>query len=202
MKRLDSFLASKETTPYIERQPSVGVAIQLDDASFTWQPGTLDAPSSSPTLSSLTLTIPQGSLVAIVGSVGSGKSSLLSALLGQMVKVSGRVQLAGGEQSTIGYVPQQAWIQQGSVRENILFGQPYDETRYEKVLSACALQADLISLPAGDATEIGERGANLSGGQKQRLGIARACYSQADLFLFDDSLSAGKRHFLFKIFFM
>ncbi len=94
----------------------------------------------------------------------------------------------------VAYVSQTPWIQNATLRENILFGRPFDSLRYEETLSACALHADLAVLVAGDATEIGERGINLSGGQKQRITVARALYSDADLFIFDDPLSAVDVH--------
>ena len=96
------------------------------------------------------------------------------------------VQLNG----SVSYVEQQAWIQNMTLRDNVLFGQPYEEGRYREVLEACALDADLAQLPSGDKTEVGERGVTLSGGQKARLALARACYSTAHIFLLDDILSA------------
>ena len=92
------------------------------------------------------------------------------------------------------YVPQQAWIQNTSLKNNILFGKDFDQNLYQRVIKCCALKPDLDILPGGDETEIGEKGINLSGGQKQRVSLARACYSSADLFLFDDPLSAGLSH--------
>lgn len=120
------------------------------------------------------------------GSVGCGKSSLCSALLGEMVKHNGAVFVG----ARVAYCSQQPWIQNLTVRDNILFGLLYDRNKYEKVLDACALTADLASLPAGDSTEIGERGMNLSGGQKARIALARACYSDASVYLLDSPLSA------------
>ena len=135
--------------------------------------------------------VEKGSLTAVVGMVGSGKSSLMSALLGDMVKESdSRVNTLG----QIAYVPQQAWMRNAKLRENILFGRGKDSDMYERVLHACALTADLKILPGGDETEIGEKGINLSGGQKQRISLARACYSDADLYLLDDPLSAVDAH--------
>uniref|UniRef100_A0AAQ4P7R6 Multidrug resistance-associated protein 1 n=1 Tax=Gasterosteus aculeatus aculeatus TaxID=481459 RepID=A0AAQ4P7R6_GASAC len=136
----------------------------------------------------LNVCIPEGSLVAVVGHVGSGKSSLLSALLGEMDKLEGSV--AG----SVAYVPQQAWIQNATLRENIMFGQESREAWYQRVVEACALQPDLEILPAGDETEIGEKGVNLSGGQKQRVSLARAVYCERDVYLLDDPLSAVDAH--------
>ena len=104
-----------------------------------------------------------------MGTVGSGKSSLVSSILGELEKRSGRVNVNG----SIAYVPQQAWMQNASVKENILFGKMANSKLYEKVIDACALRSDLKILPGGDSTEIGEKGINLSGGQKQRVSLAR-----------------------------
>ncbi|KAM4733129.1 LOW QUALITY PROTEIN: ATP-binding cassette sub-family C member 5 [Anableps anableps] len=138
------------------------------------------------TLHRINLRIKRGSLVGICGSVGSGKSSLLSALLGQMTLVEGRVAAFGG----FAYVSQHAWILNDSLKENILFGNEFDSDRYSAVLEACCLLPDLAELPYGDMTEIGERGANLSGGQRQRVSLARALYSERPILLLDDPLSA------------
>ncbi|KAG9062305.1 Multidrug resistance-associated protein 1 [Linnemannia hyalina] len=143
-----------------------------------------------PTLQSIQLTVPQGSLTAIVGRVGQGKSSLLSAMIGDMYKLKGQVELCG----LVAYVPQQAWICNATLKDNILFGNEYDEAKYRHVLFACGLEPDIAMLPGGDMTEIGERGINLSGGQKQRVSLARAAYDDADIYLLDDPLSAVDAH--------
>ena len=119
----------------------------MEKASFVW------AKDEAPTLKDVNLEIKQGKLVAVVGQVGAGKTSLVSAILGEMEKVSGSVNTVG----TMAYVPQQAWIQNCSLRDNILFSKDYDETAYNKIVSACALKADLAMLPGGDTTEIGEK---------------------------------------------
>uniref|UniRef100_A0A674NHV4 Multidrug resistance-associated protein 1 n=1 Tax=Takifugu rubripes TaxID=31033 RepID=A0A674NHV4_TAKRU len=138
----------------------------------------------------LNVCIPEGSLVAVVGPVGSGKSSLLSALLGEMDKLEGTVVVQG----LVAFVPQQAWIQNSTFKENIVFGQELRETWYHSVVEACALKPDLEILPAGDQTEIGEKGVNLSGGQKQRVSLARAIYCDRAVYLLDDPLSAVDAH--------
>uniref|UniRef100_A0A8C5JT10 ABC-type glutathione-S-conjugate transporter n=1 Tax=Junco hyemalis TaxID=40217 RepID=A0A8C5JT10_JUNHY len=138
----------------------------------------------------VTLDITPGSLVAVVGPVGSGKSSLVSAMLGEMENIKGHINIQG----SLAYVPQQAWIQNATLKDNIIFGSEVDEARYQQVLKACALLPDLELLPAGDQTEIGEKGINLSGGQKQRVSLARAVYSDADIYVLDDPLSAVDAH--------
>ncbi|XP_048461942.1 ATP-binding cassette sub-family C member 12 [Rhincodon typus] len=142
------------------------------------------------TLHNISFSLEKGSLLGVCGNVGSGKSSLISALLGQMVLHNGVVAING----SLAFVSQQAWIFHGSVRENILFGKTYDEERYKKVIEVCSLEQDLKILPFGDFTEIGERGINLSGGQKQRISIARAVYSDQEVYLLDDPLSAVDAH--------
>ncbi|KAF8364170.1 hypothetical protein PRIPAC_91093 [Pristionchus pacificus] len=133
---------------------------------------------------------PRGAFVAVVGAVGSGKSTFLSAMLGDLNILKGDITVTG----RLAYVPQQAWIQNLSVRDNITFGKPFVREWYEKVVSACALAPDLAILPDGDATEIGEKGINLSGGQKARVSLARAVYQQDDVYLLDDPLSAVDAH--------
>ncbi|KAI6041615.1 ABC protein [Pisolithus marmoratus] len=136
------------------------------------------------------LVIPRGCLAAIVGPIGSGKSSLLQGIIGEMRKVSGHVSVGG----RVAYCSQTAWIQNATLRENVLFGQPFDEKRYWRVIELSCLLPDLELLPDGDLTEIGERGINLSGGQKQRVNIARALYFNSDIVIFDDPLSAVDAH--------
>uniref|UniRef100_A0A8C4M9Q0 ATP-binding cassette sub-family C member 5 n=1 Tax=Equus asinus asinus TaxID=83772 RepID=A0A8C4M9Q0_EQUAS len=132
----------------------------------------------------------QGKLVGICGSVGSGKTSLISAILGQMTLLEGSIAVSG----TFAYVAQQAWILNATLRDNILFGKEFDEERYNSVLNSCCLRPDLAILPNSDLTEIGERGANLSGGQRQRISLARALYSDRDIYILDDPLSALDAH--------
>jgi len=141
-------------------------------------------------LHNMNFSIGRNELVAVIGGVGSGKSSLLAALAGDMRKTRGEVTMGANR----AFCPQYAWIQNATVRENILFGKDLDRKWYQQVIEACALQPDLDMLPQGDATEIGERGITVSGGQKQRLNIARAIYFDADLIIMDDPLSAVDAH--------
>ncbi|XP_055268800.1 ATP-binding cassette sub-family C member 11 isoform X2 [Moschus berezovskii] len=143
-----------------------------------------------PELHKINLVVSKGTMLGVCGNTGSGKSSLLSAILGQMHLLEGSV----GVHGSLAYVPQQAWIIKGSVRENILMGSQYDKAWYLQVLHCCSLNHDLEILPFGDMTEIGERGINLSGGQKQRISLARAIYSDRELYLLDDPLSAVDAH--------
>ena len=142
------------------------------------------------TLSRINLQARAGQLVSVVGAVGSGKSSLLSALLGDMRCCFGNVAVYG----SIAYAAQVAFIQNSTLKENIVYGNPYDEALYQDTLRMCALLPDIKVLPAGHDTEIGERGINLSGGQKARVGLARAVYANADIYLLDDPLSAVDAH--------
>lgn len=143
------------------------------------------------TLRQVSLTVRPGELCAVVGGVAAGKSSLLLAALGEMPaapNTASEPPLQPG--ARVAYVPQSAWVVNASLWENVVMGRPWDAARYKRVLHACCLDADVETLPAGDATEIGERGVTLSGGQKQRVGLARACYTAADVYLLDDVLSA------------
>ncbi|CAI9103406.1 OLC1v1001875C1 [Oldenlandia corymbosa var. corymbosa] len=160
-------------------------SIEINSGKFSWENDSRNA-----TLDEINLKVTRGMKVAICGLVGSGKSSLLSCILGEMSKQSGIVNISG----TNAYVAQSPWILNGHVRENILFGSPYDSDRYLRTVEACALRKDFELFPAGDLTEIGERGINMSGGQKQRIQIARAVYQDADIYLLDDPFSAVDAH--------
>ncbi|KAM4634684.1 multidrug resistance-associated protein 1 [Polymixia lowei] len=187
MKRLRVFLSHEELQEdSVERRAIAGSpdSIYIVDGVFSW------SRTETPTLKRLNVHIPEGSLVAVVGHVGSGKSSLLSALLGEMEKLEGNVAVKG----SVAYVPQQAWIQNATLKDNIVFGQERKESWYHRVVEACALLPDLEILPAGDSTEIGEKGVNLSGGQKQRVSLARAVYCNCAVYLLDDPLSAVDAH--------
>ncbi|KAF9484351.1 ABC transporter [Pholiota conissans] len=147
-------------------------------------------------ITDVTMNVPRGQLVAIVGSVGSGKTSLLQGLIGEMRKTTGSVTFGG----SVGYCPQSAWIQarfflfNATIRENICFGRPFEEARYWDAVRAACLEPDLEMLPHADLTEVGEKGISLSGGQKQRLNICRAIYCDTDIQIFDDPLSALDAH--------
>ncbi|XP_040591287.1 ATP-binding cassette sub-family C member 12 isoform X2 [Mesocricetus auratus] len=150
----------------------------------------LQSGSPKSVLHNISFVVRKGKVLGICGNVGSGKSSLISALLGQMQLQKGVVAVNG----PLAYVSQQAWIFHGNVRENILFGEKYNHQRYQHTVHVCGLQKDLSSLPYGDLTEIGERGVNLSGGQRQRISLARAVYANRQLYLLDDPLSAVDAH--------
>ncbi|XP_051631069.1 multidrug resistance-associated protein 1 isoform X6 [Manacus candei] len=197
LKRLRVFLSHEELDPdSIIRGPMPEDPVKAEDkflaegcivvknATFSW------SKTDSPLLNSINFTVPEGSLVAVVGQVGCGKSSLLSALLGEMDKKEGYVVVKG----SVAYVPQQAWVQNATLEDNIIFGREMNESRYKRVIEVCALLPDIEILPSGDKTEIGEKGVNLSGGQKQRVSLARAVYCNADVYLLDDPLSAVDAH--------
>ncbi|KAI1286825.1 Multidrug resistance-associated protein 1 [Halotydeus destructor] len=179
-KRLTMFLNEDEYLPEDGGDKQNDKAIEMTGCSFSW------SEAGSKALHDINLTIKAGSLTAIIGSVASGKSSLASAILGDMRKLEGTLKINGD----LAYVPQTSWIQNATVKKNITFTSPLETDKYAKILSACALEDDLRILPAGDETEIGERGINLSGGQKQRVSLARAVYSDRDIYLLDDTLSA------------
>ncbi|KAJ3282252.1 Multidrug resistance-associated protein 9, partial [Blyttiomyces sp. JEL0837] len=141
-------------------------------------------------LANVNLSIRRGTLTVIVGKVGSGKSSLLSAIIGDMTRTNGSVDIFG----TVGLTPQTAWLQHATLRDNILFGKEYNQDKYHAVIKACALARDLTLLPDGDMSEIGEKGVNLSGGQAARVNLARTIYADPDLMLLDDPLAAVDSH--------
>jgi len=160
-------------------------SVRIRDACFTW-----DKSSERRALENINFSAHKGELACIVGRVGSGKSSLLQAVLGDLWKINGEVLLRG----KTAYVPQSAWVMNASVRENIVFGHRWDPHFYDRTVNACALRDDFAQLPDGDQTEVGERGISLSGGQKARLTLARAVYARADIYLLDDCLSAVDPH--------
>lgn len=159
-----------------------------NDTYFSNSSDSSSAQAQFPGLIDVNLSIKKEEFVIITGVIGSGKSSLLSALAGFMkLNNPERAKLHIKEDLLLCATP---WIQNATVRANILFGKPYEPAHYRRVLHACALEEDIAILPAGDHTEIGERGITLSGGQKARINLARACYSHAEIFLFDDVISA------------
>ncbi|XP_078288563.1 ATP-binding cassette sub-family C member 4 isoform X2 [Panthera onca] len=182
IRRIKNFLLLDEIPQRTPQPPSDGkMIVHVQDFTAFW-----DKASETPTLQGLSFTVRPGELLAVVGPVGAGKSSLLSALLGELPRSQGLVSVHG----KIAYVSQQPWVFAGTVRSNILFGKKYEKERYEKVIKACALRKDLQLLEDGDLTVIGDRGATLSGGQKARVNLARAVYQDADVYLLDDPLSA------------
>ncbi|XP_037672360.1 ATP-binding cassette sub-family C member 11 isoform X2 [Choloepus didactylus] len=220
-KRLKKFFLQESPVLYVQALKDPSKALALEGATLSWQQtwpgvdnraleleknghtakGRAQPPlgvirpkdqgvSLGPELRKINLVVPKGTVLGVLGSTGSGKSSLLSAILGEMHLLEGSVAVHG----SLAYVPQQAWIIAGSVKDNILMGGQYDNARYLQVLHCCSLKQDLEILPFGDMTEIGERGLNLSGGQKQRVSLARAVYSDRELYLLDDPLSAVDAH--------
>nr|XP_039334316.1 multidrug resistance-associated protein 6 isoform X2 [Saimiri boliviensis boliviensis] len=187
--RLVSFLCLEEVDPgAVDVCPSGSSArkdcITIHSATFTW------SQESSPCLHRINLTVPQGCLLAVVGPVGAGKSSLLSALLGELSKVEGFISIKG----SVAYMPQEAWVQNTSVVENVCFGRELEPAWLDRVLEACALRPDVDGFPAGVHTSVGEQGMHLSGGQKQRLSLARAVYRKAAVYLLDDPMAALDAH--------
>ncbi|CAM8900430.1 unnamed protein product [Rhodiola kirilowii] len=187
LQRMEEFFSSEERTliPNPPLEPGYP-AISIKNGFFSW-----DLRSEKPTLLDINIDIPVGSLVAIVGGTGEGKSSLVSAMLGELPPLPSAIVVIRG---TVAYVPQISWIFNATVRQNILFGSDYDAERYWKAIDVTSLMHDLELLPGHDLTEIGERGVNISGGQKQRVSMARAVYSNSDVYIFDDPLSALDAH--------
>ncbi|XP_027924831.1 ABC transporter C family member 10-like isoform X3 [Vigna unguiculata] len=164
---------------------SIKGSISIKSADFSWEGNV-----SKSTLRNINLEIRHGQKLAICGEVGSGKSTLLTTILGEVPLTKGTIEVYG----KFAYVSQTAWIQTGTIRENILFGSDLDAHRYQETLRRSSLLKDLELFPHGDLTEIGERGVNLSGGQKQRIQLARALYQNADVYLLDDPFSAVDAH--------
>ncbi|KAI8381242.1 P-loop containing nucleoside triphosphate hydrolase protein [Radiomyces spectabilis] len=203
--RVEKFLAEDEVDLSMQ-QPTTNTHIGfINNASFSWDKPS--ANSSEPVklaLKNLNISFPRSKLSIVCGPTGAGKTTLLASLLGETYCVSGAAVLPrhpvtsrsplGGAVSGIAYVAQTAWLQNCSIRDNILFGLPFDEERYHKILYMTALTRDLEILEYGDSTEVGEKGITLSGGQKQRVAIARAVYSQAETIILDDCLSAVDAH--------
>ncbi|RLN32800.1 hypothetical protein BBJ28_00020059 [Nothophytophthora sp. Chile5] len=183
LERMSEYLSHPSHDPANVRRgdptQALDVAIAVENGSFGWN-------SESPILRNVNLQVKKGDLVVVHGVVGGGKSSLCVALLGEMNKLQGKVFVRG----KVAYYSQQPWIQNMSIRDNILFGHEFEAAKYQKVVDACGLLPDLKQFPSGDSTEIGHKGVNLSGGQKARVSLARACYSDADVFILDSPLAA------------
>ncbi|KAI0143473.1 hypothetical protein GGR57DRAFT_508179 [Xylariaceae sp. FL1272] len=212
--RVEEFLMEEETDKYQQlgedNIDSEGEkVIGFRDAAFTWghkHAGTADGPTAFRLLD-MNVDFKIGKLNIIAGPTGSGKTSVLMALLGEMTLLKGKVYLPGGRSredvhpdpatglaETCAYVAQSAWLVNANIKENILFSSPYDEKRYKEVIIACGLERDLEILDNGDETLVGENGITLSGGQKQRISLARAVYSNSRHVLLDDCLSAVDSH--------
>lgn len=194
ISRLTKFLTGSELqNDAVIKSPkakNIGdTAVSIKNGTFLWSK-VKGEQNYKVALSNINLTCKKGKLDCIVGKVGSGKSSIIQAILGDLYKLDGEVNLHG----KVAYVSQVPWIMNGTVKDNILFGHRYDPQFYDIVLKACALTVDLSILPKGDKTEVGEKGISLSGGQKARLSLARAVYSRADVYLLDDPLSAVDEH--------
>ncbi|KAJ5602624.1 hypothetical protein N7537_005580 [Penicillium hordei] len=219
LDRVDKYLNEEETGKYDQLRDSATegtpAKIGLEKATLSWNSSTTesqdtdaDADLDAFRLINVDVEFLIGKLNIIVGPTGSGKTSLLMALLGEMKLLEGRVHLPGGMSNradlpvdpetglidSIAYCAQEAWLVNDTVKENIIFASPYNERRYRAVLKACALERDLAILDAGDQTLVGEKGISLSGGQKQRISLARAVYSSGRHLLLDDCLSAVDSH--------
>ncbi|TYG74910.1 hypothetical protein ES288_D04G221500v1 [Gossypium darwinii] len=190
--RIQEFLGEEDQRKFITSSgpKESGVAVEIKAGEYAWD-------SSSQSLKNPTIKITEkmkimkGYKIAICGSVGSGKSSLLCSILGEIPRISGAVIKVYGKKA---YVPQRPWVQTGTIRENILFGKDMDDAFYERVLEACALNQDIEMWDNKDMSVVGERGMNLSGGQKQRIQLARAVYSDSDIYILDDPFSAVDAH--------
>ena len=200
LKNIENVLEAPEIGDVVFEPPrDVENAAEFDNYTAYWntdaplhQQGRKDKPTTQlidknrPTLADINLNIKRGSLNALVGSVGSGKTSFLMIFTGEIPKTVGSLRYEG----TIAYVEQEPTIFGSTFRENVLFGRPYEPEFYQTVVKACSLENDLKLFPKGDMSLIAEKGNNLSGGQKARLALARAVYSKADIYLLDDPLSA------------
>ncbi|RZB39027.1 multidrug resistance-associated protein [Asbolus verrucosus] len=182
IKRLQEFLVLEEKPQSLIEKPKDKVII-FKNVSASWT-------RQNEIIKNFDLTIPQGTLCAIVGPVGAGKSSVLQMFLGELPPNTGSIKLGG----SISYSAQEPWLFASTVRSNIIFGQEYKHLLYRQVVKICALEKDFRQFPQGDMTVVGERGVSLSGGQRARINLARAVYRQADVYLLDDPLSAVDTH--------
>ncbi|KAJ3312633.1 hypothetical protein HDV04_002775 [Boothiomyces sp. JEL0838] len=217
MTRISNFLKEEELEKFSDDHVNLDsdAWIGFKNGEFTYRvSGSTSTEQSTSgesafTLRNINIEFPRNKLTSVIGATGSGKTSLLVTLLGELKTVNGHYSISEShlipdserEKSDIAYVPQTAWLMNATIRDNILYGEDYDEERYYKVVKACALLRDFQTLEGGDMTEIGEKGVNLSGGQKQRVSLARAAYSYAPIVLLDDPLSAvdapTARHLLY-----
>lgn len=179
-KRLDEFFILPEAENYInyENDDKKEYAIEVVNGCFEWQG------SENPALNNININIKHGEHAIIIGDFASC-STLIAAITGQIRLLSGDIDINGA----IGYIPQEPWIINGTIQDNIIFGQPFNEERYQKVIEACLLSRDISIFPQGDQTELTDRGANLSPGQRQKISIARCLYHEANLILIEDSFS-------------
>ncbi|XP_053982537.1 ATP-binding cassette subfamily C member 4-like isoform X1 [Hylaeus volcanicus] len=182
LKNTANLMEEKKDSPVTNEEP---YAVKMVNLTAKWEPG-----QSENTLEEMNLAIEKGKVYAVIGMVGAGKSSFLSAILGEIEPTEGHVKVNG----SLSYAGQEAWVFGSTVRQNILFGQQYDRQRYQRVVKACSLLRDFKQFPQGDQTVVGERGSSLSGGQKARINLARSLYRQADIYLLDDPLSAVDTH--------
>uniref|UniRef100_A0A8C4HKG9 Multidrug resistance-associated protein 4 n=1 Tax=Dicentrarchus labrax TaxID=13489 RepID=A0A8C4HKG9_DICLA len=184
IRRIQEFLMLDEITkssPTLTQDEKMDASVEIQDMTCYWDKS-LDAPS----LQNISFNLNSNQLLAVIGPVGAGKSSLLSSILGELPTEKGVLKVKG----QLTYAAQQPWVFPGTIRSNILFGKELNTQKYERVIRACALKRDMELLPDGDLTLIGDRGATLSGGQKARVNLARAVYQDADIYLLDDPLSA------------
>ncbi|XP_013401317.1 multidrug resistance-associated protein 7 [Lingula anatina] len=216
VKRVQAFMQLKELNLdgyYTKHSGHERDAMQILQGNFSWgsdekestadrepQQDSIQKHSKTLRLTDINISILKGQLVGIVGKVGCGKSSLLNAILAEMHRDGGSIAVASLSHG-FGLVSQEAWIQHATMKDNILFGKPFNARKYASVIAACALEEDLKILPAGDCTEIGENGVTLSGGQKARVALARAVYQDKDFYLLDDPLAAVDAHVASHLFF-
>ncbi|XP_005190477.1 probable multidrug resistance-associated protein lethal(2)03659 [Musca domestica] len=184
-KTIPAIISENGKSVQVSTVPTKEPGIVLKNVRAKWNPE-----AAENNLENVSLEFKEKQLIAVIGPVGAGKSTLIQTILGELQPTSGSVTVNG----TVSYASQEPWLFTGTVRQNILFGQQMDKKRYNLTVKKCALERDFELLPYGDKTIVGERGASLSGGQKARINLARAVYRQADIYLLDDPLSAVDTH--------